>query len=103
MSTQCAQSPILNPTTSKPYQPGSGELFVEVTAIKVYNAGGKYSSDQVIFKCPFCGRRQRQNIRRAIAGTKTHSAALRCMCRRLVYVRKPADVKTLIVPGLSAH
>ena len=100
MSTQ---SPIINPTTGKSCQPGSSELFVEVMALKIHNAGSKYSSDQVVFKCPFCGRRQRQNIRRALGATATNSAAFRCMCRRLVYVRKPTNVKTLIVPGLSVH
>jgi hypothetical protein len=84
------QSTLIDPSTGKPYQPGAKELFVEVTALEVYNAGSAYSSDQVVFKCPFCHQRQRQNIRRAVAFAQGKgSAAFRCICRRLVYVRKP--------------
>lgn len=89
-----APSSIINPATGRGFTPVAGEFFVEVETVEIYNAGGKYSSDQVVFKCPFCRRRNRQSIREAKAMTERNVAAFRCMCRRLVYVRKPAVAKS---------
>lgn len=83
-----APSIIINPSTGTGFTPASGELFVEVEAVKTYNAGGKYSSDQVVYICPFCDRRNRQSIREAKAMTANNIAAFKCICRRLVYVKK---------------
>jgi hypothetical protein len=82
--------------TGKPHLPTS-DLFVEIEAVKVYNQGGKFSSDQVVFNCPYCHKRNRQNIRRAIASVDPKTAAFKCQCRRLVYVRKPAPPQSLIL------
>ncbi len=80
------------------------DLYIEVTALKVKNCGSQFSSDQVVFKCPYCGRRNKQNIRLAkemLQGSKI--AAFRCLCRHLVFVRRPVSIPSLILPGQSAH
>lgn len=93
------ESTLINPSTSKPVLPGAGELYVEVTALKVRNAGSKFSSDQVVFKCPYCERRNKLNIRLAVARVSDAIAAFRCFCSRLVYVRRPRSGSKLLLPG----
>jgi hypothetical protein len=93
------ESALINPSTSKPVLPGAGELYVETTAIKVRNAGSKFSSDQVIFKCPYCDRRNKQNIRLAVARVSGEIAAFRCVCSRLVYVRRPVSTQKVVLAG----
>lgn len=80
------------------------DLYIEVTALKVKNVGSKFSSDQVVFKCPYCERRNKQNIRLAkeqLQGGKV--AAFRCLCQHLVFVRRPVSIPNLVLPGQSAH
>ena len=80
------------------------DLYIEVTALKVKNCGSQFSSDQVVFKCPYCKRRNKQNIRRSVERLQSEKvAAFRCVCGHLVFVRKPVSIPTLVLPGQSAH
>jgi hypothetical protein len=92
-------STLINPSTSKPVLPGAGELYVETTAIKVKNSGSKFSSDQVTFKCPYCDRRNKQNIRRTVSRPSGEIASFRCLCSRLVYVRRPVSTQKVVLAG----
>jgi hypothetical protein len=88
---------VIDPHTSKPVLPGSGELYIEVPALKVVNKGSKFSSDQVVFKCPYCDRRNKQNIRLAVARSEGAVASFRCLCGRLVYVRRPVSTNKVVL------
>lgn len=81
------QTGLIHPLTGEFMKPAPADLFVEVVAEKVTNKGG---ADQVTFLCPFCKRRNKQNIRRAINLLRPNIAAFRCQCSRTIYVRKRA-------------
>ena len=78
---------LVHPLTGKPIRPAPPGLLVEVAAEKVTNKGG---ADQVAFRCPFCRRRNKQNVRRAIDLPEAAVAVFRCHCGRAVHVRKRA-------------
>jgi hypothetical protein len=65
----------------------------------VKNSGSKFSSDQVTFKCPYCDRRNKQNIRRTVSRPSGEIASFRCLCSRLVYVRRPRNGSKLLLLG----
>jgi len=90
---------ILDPKTQKPADPGTGELYVQTTALKVKNCGSKYSSDQVVFVCPFCDKRNKKNIRLAVAPPNKDIVPFRCICGRLVYVKHPVMGRKVLVAG----
>lgn len=94
---QSQQQPsLVHPLTGKPIAPVPADLIIEVVAMKVVNKGG---ADQVVFECPFCRRRNKQNIRQAVNLPRPNVAAFRCRCSRVIHVRKHAVDIARIMPA----
>jgi hypothetical protein len=92
---------IINPITGVPYKEISRDLIIETSVIKTER---RRNVEDIIFQCPACKARNRQNTLQAKSFPEPHVGVWKCnRCFRMIHVRKNVvgQVKPEHVPNFS--